>query len=250
MDKQYYKEYYELERSHWWFQGRLEIIESLIKKHIKKGKTGKIRILNIGVATGATTIMLEKFGDVTSVEYDEDCCVFLKEKVGINAINASLTNLPFKDNSYDLVCAFDVIEHIEDDLTALCEIKRVLSQDGFYFLTVPAFNFLWNHHDEVNHHYRRYTMSGLVQKTKQAKLSVTFKSYFNFWLFFPIAIFRVANNIIPRKVKENSSGSDFEIMNKSKVINKMLFNLLKLENRLLNSGIKFPLGVSISILGK
>ena len=76
--------------------------------------------------------MLSKFGEVTSLEYDKYCCEFLKEKTGIEAINASLTELPFSDNSFDLVCAFDVIEHIEDHEKAVDEIFRVLKPKAKY----------------------------------------------------------------------------------------------------------------------
>ena len=92
MDKKFYQEYYTLEREGWWFKARLSILES----HCKKLKIdSKISILNVGAATGATSEMLSKFGEVTSLEYDKYCCEFLKEKTGIEAINASLTELPF-----------------------------------------------------------------------------------------------------------------------------------------------------------
>lgn len=248
MDKYYFKEYYHLERSHWWFTARLKILECLVKKYIKHKKT-KLRILNVGVATGATTKMLEKFGEVVSVEYDEACCAFLREKVGIHAINASLTDLPFENHTFDLVCAFDVIEHIEDDIKAIQEIKRVLSEDGFYFITVPAFNFLWSKHDEINHHFRRYTLADLSNIISKNKLTISYKSYFNFWLFPPIALVRMAQKIIPRKEKARSSGSDAEVMNTSNLINKMLFNVFLSEKKLLHSGIRFPFGISILVIG-
>ena len=154
MDKKFYQEYYTLEREGWWFKARLSILESYCKD---LAVNTNIKILNVGAATGATSEMLSRYGEVTSLEYDKFCCEFLKVKTGIEAINASLTELPFKNNTYDLICAFDVIEHIEDHEKALDEIYRVLRPHGKYFLTVPAFQSLWSNHDVVNHHYRRYT---------------------------------------------------------------------------------------------
>ncbi|MEI6604268.1 MAG: class I SAM-dependent methyltransferase [Verrucomicrobiota bacterium] len=249
MDRQYYKEYYALERSHWWFLGRLIIIKNLINKQILKTRPRNLKILNIGVATGATSIMLKSFGDVTSVEYDNDCCEFLMENAGIDAICASMTNLPFDNNSFDLVCAFDVVEHIEDDSKAILELKRVLKHQGSYFLTVPAFTFLWSHHDVVNHHFRRYSQSDLIQKLNQVKLEVSYKTFFCFFTFLPVATLRLLQRIFPRKTRTMGSGSDFEVMNSSKCANTFLLNIMKLENFLLTLGIKFPFGVSFLVIG-
>jgi SAM-dependent methyltransferase len=166
MERNYYELYHQVEQQHWWFTARMAILESQVKEVVSK--TGKpLKILNIGVATGGTTKMLEKFGQVTSVEFDKECCVFLKIKRDIDAVNASMTALPFDDASFDLVCAFDVIEHIEDDQLAIREAARVLKQGGAYLFTVPAYQFLWSDHDVVNHHFRRYTKKEMAQKIKR-----------------------------------------------------------------------------------
>ena len=145
MNKEYFKEYYDYERFHWWFLARNNIIRALVKKYILSPPSSQLRILNIGVATGGTSLLLSEFGTVTSVEYDKDCCTFLKEKVGINAINASITNLPFENDYFDLVCAFDVIEHVDDDHLAIREMSRVAKNNATIFITVPAFKFLWSY---------------------------------------------------------------------------------------------------------
>jgi ubiquinone/menaquinone biosynthesis C-methylase UbiE len=246
MDKKFYQEYYTLEREGWWFKARLSILESYCKD---LAVNTNIKILNVGAATGATSEMLSRYGEVTSLEYDKFCCEFLKVKTGIEAINASLTELPFKNNTYDLICAFDVIEHIEDHEKALDEIYRVLRPHGKYFLTVPAFQSLWSNHDVVNHHYRRYTKKKFNSLISNSNLKIDYSTYFNFWLFIPISIARFILNILPRKKKENSSGSDNEIMKSSKVINAILFSIFHSEKYLLNHNVKFPFGVSIMTIG-
>jgi len=127
MEAHYYKEYYKLEKEHWWFRARLDILRSLISSKIYQGEP--LKILNAGVATGATSKMLETFGNVTSLEYDENCCDFLRNELGMEVIQGSLTDLPFDDSSFDLVCAFDVIEHINEDTKAVEEIRRMLKPD-------------------------------------------------------------------------------------------------------------------------
>ena len=245
MDPQFYKEYYELERSHWWFTARLNILRSIFHQRIEP--KGSLRILNVGVATGATSQMLEQFGEVTSVEYDADCCAFLREKTGIEAINASLTELPFESDQFDVVCAFDVIEHVEDDALAASEIHRVLKPGGQFFITVPAFQFLWSNHDVVNHHHRRYTKQQLNQLFTH-NFTLDFSTYFNFWLFFPIALARWVMNLLPKR-KGETSGSDNEVLSSSPWINRLLFAVFHSERRMLSTGMRFPLGVSIVSLG-
>jgi 16S rRNA A1518/A1519 N6-dimethyltransferase RsmA/KsgA/DIM1 with predicted DNA glycosylase/AP lyase activity len=77
MEKGYYTYYFNLEREHWWFQARNKIIFSQIEQ-IYQVKKSPLNILNVGVATGATSQLLSKFGKVTSVEYDQDCIDFVK----------------------------------------------------------------------------------------------------------------------------------------------------------------------------
>jgi 2-polyprenyl-3-methyl-5-hydroxy-6-metoxy-1,4-benzoquinol methylase len=160
VNKDYYAEYFKLERTHWWFKVREKIIEDVIKKHISTG--GDFSILNIGAATGRTSEMLSKYGVVTSLEYDEDCCVFTRQKLNIPIIHGSILELPFADNSFDLVCAFDVIEHVADDSLGVREMERVCKSTGNIFITVPAFAGLWSHHDVVNQHFRRYRMPQIL----------------------------------------------------------------------------------------
>ncbi|MDG1756451.1 MAG: class I SAM-dependent methyltransferase [Bacteroidia bacterium] len=246
MDQKFYQEYYKLEREGWWFKARLSILENYCQAIITNPD---MKILNVGAATGATSEMLSKYGKVTSLEYDEFCCKFLKEKTGIEAINASLTELPFENNSYDMICAFDVIEHIENDNKAVEEIYRVLKPKGKYFITVPAFQSLWSNHDVVNHHFRRYKKKQLNKLIESTNLKIDHSTYFNFWLFIPISITRFILNNIPRKKDSNLSGSDNEILQSSNIINRILYRIFHSEKFLLRINIKFPFGISILTIG-
>lgn len=250
MNKAYYSEYYNLERNHWWFLARSEILKSILSKFIYQ--SSPIKILNVGIATGATSIMLESFGEVTSLEYDQECCEFVKKNIGINVIQGSLTELPFKDSSFDLVCAFDVLEHIENHQDATKEIERVLKTGGTSFITVPAYKFLWSEHDDINHHYRRYTRRSLRYTFQQSSnLKEIKSSYFNSVFFAPIAIVRLLSKLKFRKNKEIRIQSDFQKFKSNSLMNKLLFHLFKCEKYILVKKFSFPFGVSIfSILKK
>ena len=127
MKKEYYKEYFYLERNHWWFVVRSKILKAVIHKFVSANSS--LSILNVGVATGATTEMLSEFGEVTSIEYDPDCCDFMNKHSQIKVINGSILDLPGTDNAFDLVCCFDVIEHVEDHHRAVNELFRVCKQN-------------------------------------------------------------------------------------------------------------------------
>ncbi len=243
MEKNYYKEYYHLERSHWWFMARADILMSHIAKIYSEKKD--LKILNIGAATGRSSELLMQFGEVQSLEYDKDCFDFVKNNLDIPIVNGSILDLPFDDEQFDLVCAFDVIEHVVDDHSAVSEMRRVCKKGGVICVTVPAFMFLWSAHDVVNHHYRRYTTSILKGVFGKSDENI-FHSYFNFWLFFPIAAFRVLSKILPTKKKATSedTGSDFGVL-KGNLINTIFYKIFLSENFFLKKFIKLPVGVSI-----
>ena len=248
MDSNYYIEYFTLERNHWWFKARLNILRSQVSTF---SLSPDAKILNIGIATGATSEMLEAFGKVKSSEYDKACFDFVKEKLPqLDIDNGSILELPYADNSYDLVCAFDVIEHVENDALAVSEMLRVCKPGGFVFVTVPAFEFLWSEHDEVNHHFRRYTKRQLKKLFKE-KSEIKFSSYFNFLLFSPIAGFRILSRLLPKKFfrKKNEAGSDFSVYQPG-FTQSLFYRIMLSENSLLKRKIGLPFGVSIMIAVK
>lgn len=243
MQRDYYKQYFHLERNNWWFLVRFEIIRQSIKKYVYKGTP--LKILNIGVATGAGSDMLSEFGDVVSSEYDEETCTFLRENLKMNVTQASVTDLPFDDHTFDLVCAFDVIEHVEDDLKAYEEMKRVCSHGGYIAVTVPAFMIMWSGHDVVNHHYRRYREEGIMKLLTQHRLKVIRSTYFNTILFLPVLAVRLLNNLIK---KNETPASDFQ--KPTPVwINKVLKFIFSLEMIILKKT-SLPFGVSYLSISK
>ncbi|MFY0628605.1 MAG: class I SAM-dependent methyltransferase [Reichenbachiella sp.] len=241
MESSYYQEYAELETSHWWFKARLEILSTFVNSNISETSN----ILNTGIATGQTTRMLEKYGRVTSLEYDKDCCEYLRKTMKIDVIEGSLTDLPFLDQSFDLVCAFDVIEHIEDDYQALNEIRRVLKKSGFALITVPAFQFLWSEHDVINQHYRRYNANDLKKRINSG-MEIQYLSYFNSILFPPVLMARLVRKLIGGN-KTTTATSDFQYFKGNNLINQILYQIFRIEKKLVGR-IKMPFGISVIAL--
>ncbi len=243
MEAAYYKEYFHLEREHWYFRARNQII----MEHIDKVVAGAndLKILNVGAGTGFTSQLLEKHGTVKSLEYDKDCFDFVKGKLDIDIDNGSILELPYADHEFDVVCAFDVIEHVEDDQLGVDELKRVCKKNGVVVVTVPAYQFLWSKHDEVNHHFRRYKKNQLLRLFDDSEKFI-YHSYYNFWLFLPIAFFRVINNLFSiTKTTEEDTGSDFGVIKQDSIISKFLYQLFYSETFFVKRFIKLPFGVSL-----
>ncbi|MEW6108502.1 MAG: class I SAM-dependent methyltransferase [Nitrospirota bacterium] len=237
--------YYLLEREHWWFLARKEILRDQLRKLFDGVKT--LKILNVGAAWGASTIMLQEFGEVTSLEYNKICCDYVKQELGIDCVQGNITALPFEDNFFDLVCAFDVVEHVQDDRLAISELHRVCKRGGYTFTTVPTFNFMWSEHDVINEHKRRYTKKSYLKLFSDTDCSVMYRSYFNFWLFFPVATFRVLSSFFKRNRAEAVAQSDNLKINKG-WLSFILHQIFRSETLLLRRGMVFPVGVSLMVI--
>ena len=235
MDRSYYENYHELEKNHWWHKARIEILKDILNS--KLDKRNKIKILNVGSCTGETSLILNKFGTVDSLEYDYETYKYLKTNNKINPIHGDVTRMSFKDNKYDLICCFDVLEHISNDNLALKEMNRCLKPKGILFLTVPSYKFLWSDHDVKMHHFRRYNIKEINEKIKINNYKVIKSSYFNTFLFFPILLVRFL-----KKIVNSESSPDYLIPNK--IFNFLFYEIFLLEKKILKFS-KFPFGVSL-----
>ena len=90
---------------------------------------------------------------------------------------ASAEALPFADGSFDVVSAFDVVEHCGSERTALSELRRVVKPGGMVFISVPAYQWLWTEFDARAGHYRRYTRRRLRAAAVDVGLKVERDSY-------------------------------------------------------------------------
>ncbi len=244
MNKEFVQAYSMLEKKHWWFIGRQKIILQFLRKHVAPAP---LSILNIGAAGGASTQWLSDLGNVVSVETEPSFIAHLKAQ-HIEVVNASVTAMPFPENSFDLVCAFDVIEHVADDAAAMREMERVCKAGGVICVTVPAFKTLWSNHDVVNGHHRRYTKKSLAALVENAtQLNQTALQYFNSLLFLPILTARKLANLFRKGVPKDQS--DFTFYKTPGPVNRLFKTIFSAETSLLKF-ISFPFGVSLIAVWK
>lgn len=182
MERSVYEQFARLEEDHFWFRGRREIFFDLIPRMVGAGQR-RPQILEIGCGTGGMLGPLSELGEVTGMDISLDSIRYCQERGHGRVLTGSGYELPFKDESFDLVALFDVIEHIEDDQRVLDEVRRVLKPGGRVFISVPAYQFLYSQNDRVAHHLRRYTKAPLRARLGEAGLSTRKMSYFNTFLF-------------------------------------------------------------------
>jgi SAM-dependent methyltransferase len=179
MDPSLYHAFYEIEERHWWFVGRRAIVDSLLKKRL--GDTSRERrILDVGCGTGGMLPVLSRYGRVTGID-SEPLALDYCRKRGITDVH--LQESFQADGQYDVVTLFDVLEHVPDEAGFLRTVKGYLKPGGLLVVTVPAFEFLWSRHDDLNRHQRRYTKRALVDVLLRSGFAVERSSYFNTLLF-------------------------------------------------------------------
>ena len=241
MDVEYEKKYHRLEEDHWWFRGRRDILLQLVDKlNIKTDAA----VLEIGCSGGALMAQLKKkgFTDIKGIDTSQVAVELAGERGIENVWVMDGARLNFNDNSFELLIASDVLEHIKDHEAALREWYRVLKPGGRLIIFVPAFQFLWSAHDVANHHFRRYNMKTLTRLVQDAGFTIQRRSFWNAGLFPVTLLVRFIQNKFYRRSKP---ADNLKAVNQT--LNKALFNLLKTENRLLKQ-INFPLGVSLFVV--
>lgn len=237
MNPDAYIEMAETESKHWWFSGRREILLHIIK-NLQLPKDAKL--LEVGCGTGGNLKMLSQFGEVSALEMDANARMIASKKTNnLYDIRAGYcpNEIPFNVQTFDLICMFDVLEHIEQDTETLIAIRKLLKKNGKILITVPAYQWLWGSHDEFLHHKRRYSATQLRKKIIASGLHPMKISYFNTILFPLAAIVRFKDKLFN---KDSATGTDIP----PKTINTFFTNLFKSERFLLKH-LNLPFGVSL-----
>lgn len=242
MDNNLLKKFNRIEKIHWWWEGRRQILLQLIT--IKKN----LKILDIGFGTGETMSFLKKIlpnPNLYGVDTSPVAVGFAKSRGHKNAQKGSASKLPYKENMFDTTLVLDVIEHIEDDQKVVDEMFRVLRPGGEAIITVPGLPFIWSEHDSGQGHKRRYTRRRLVKLAQKAGFKVEFISYFNFILSPIIIMIRLIGRLKPfNRLNEYDSKLNYDLSRK-KIINLILRSIFIGEIKLLK-WVRYPIGISVA----
>ena len=237
MDRDYELQTHRAEDRHWWYRGRRTVLEGVLGGLDLPAGT---RILDAGCGSGRNMIELARYGTVTGVELSETSVALARERQCGEVVAGSVLEMPFPDHSFELAVSLDVIEHLEDDLTALREMRRTVAPGGALLVTVPAYQWLWSGHDEINHHHRRYTRRSLQHVAEQAGWRQARTTYFNS-LLLPVAILlRVLD-----RVNTKTTESSLDLWVPPEPLNWVLERPLALEAAMIKRGGRIPAGLSL-----
>lgn len=240
MNPEAYLQMEAVEREHWWFQGRRAIISHIISK---MDLPEKPLVLEAGCGTGGNLELLSRIGATYAFEMNEVAVsMALKNTHGAEIHCGWLPDaVPFPNQLFDLICMFDVLEHVADDGLAIEKLSQKLAPEGYFFLTVPALPILWSEHDVELHHHRRYMRKELTETIERAGLEVSWISYFNFSLL-PIA---VASRLYAKLRGVKAAGDELP----PAFLNQILANIFSIEKYVLFP-LRLPIGLSLAAIAR
>lgn len=234
------QEMFQRQHDHWWFQGRSRIVSALVERFQPQGRERSLRLCDVGCGTGANLRMLARFGQVWGVEPCDDALELARQVEDATVYQGGLPDeLPFTHERFDVLTLTDVLEHVERDQESVLRCAALLAPGGIIVATVPAYQWLWTHHDEHHRHYRRYTLNRFRALFEGAGLSVELASYCNS-LLFP---FMVTSRVVAR-VRRNGSPSYAALSLPPALVNRALRSVFGSERHLLSFA-RLPFGGSV-----
>ncbi|MET0997984.1 MAG: class I SAM-dependent methyltransferase [Marmoricola sp.] len=216
---------------YWWYRARADLLHEVFGPFLG----APLRTLDVGSADAPSVRWMR--GTHRGVSLD----LFPEGLVPGEGVCGSATALPFRDEAFDVVAAFDVIEHCDDDRGAVSEIARVLAPGGRLMLSVPAYQWAWSDHDVRAGHHRRYTRERVNRVVERAGLSVA-RSTYAFGAVFPLFV----AERVRRRVLGSAGDSGDRLPAVSARADRVLMGLSKVDQRLLRHR-DLPFGSSIFV---
>ena len=223
---------------YWWYRARAALLRAGVERQMGMPAS----VLDVGSADGPSVGWLSKAASRVALDIDPRGLV-------PGDVCASAMQLPFADATFDVVAAFDVVEHCEPETAVLSELARVLNPGGRLLVSVPAYQWAWSEFDVQNRHYRRYTRRRLVAAVEAHGLKVVRATY----LFTGTFPFFVADRLRTRVRRDASRGRSPEALPRlpetGPLVEKILMAACELDRWLL-SRCDLPFGSSVLVVAR
>ncbi|RMF22015.1 MAG: class I SAM-dependent methyltransferase, partial [Deltaproteobacteria bacterium] len=185
-----------VETNHWWFVGKRMLFERLLFDRLRIRNP---QILDVGCGTGGSAWTFATYGHVYGCDRSL-VALRLAQRSGLrDLVAADAEVLPFDSERFDIVLAFDIVEHVDDDRAMLAELGRVVRPGGAIAIHVPAWPALWSGHDEVLGHRRRYTRATLREAITAAGLRIEYLGWASTTILPAAAAARVLRPLLPSR---------------------------------------------------
>jgi SAM-dependent methyltransferase len=248
MDELAARQFVELERVHWWFEGRRRIFFDLLGRALA-GARG-LKMLDVGCGAGGMLGELRRFGEPAGLEISRELLDEARARGFPRLLVGSAERLPVAPASLDLVTAFDCVEHLEDDVAAFRGFFAALKPGGRLFLSVPAWQFLYAENDRVAMHRRRYRRSTLCARLREVGFAIERASYVNAWLFPLIVPAVLLLKAKQRFFKRAGAPAETNLSYRyPKAVNSLLAAIFSSERFVLRRA-SFPIGHSLIVLAR
>jgi SAM-dependent methyltransferase len=228
----YADEYAAVDRDHWWFAGRKAAILRVLRRYLPPGS----RVLDVGAGTGGLSVDLASEYRVTASDPSQAAVTIARSR-GLSAIQIEPGEpLP---SGFDAAWAFDVFEHVDDDVALARQMLVAVRPGGIIAATVPAYHWLWSAMDELGGHRRRYGRQQLIEVMGRAQITLLYATYFNTLLFPALVIGHLLG--LPRQGRELAKPVN--------VVNAVLAAVFRSE-AIASARLALPFGGSILYVGR
>jgi SAM-dependent methyltransferase len=222
-------------KDYFWLAGKYDIIADLIFRYINKpDSSGRRKILDYGCGPGHIADYLLPYGELYGLDFSEDAIRLAKDRGYTNLTVSHGERTPYSDETFD--ATIDVLEHIQNDVGAMLEMRRILKPGGHIFFSVPAYKFLWGYHDTMYGHFRRYTVKEIRNKLIANGFDVPKVSYVQAPFILPLFLLR--------KIKDKLKMTKDDFSSVSPFLNNFLRKFIASDKYILRFG-SIPFGVSI-----
>lgn len=223
---------------HWWYRGRRRVIAAQLER-LDLPRDGTV--LDAGCGSGRQMDELARWGRVAGFDLNELGVEHARARGHADVRRAQVEDIPWPDESFDLITCLDVMEHTPDDVASLRELRRVARPGATLLVTVPAYQFLWSSHDVANQHYRRYRRPQLLAAGSAAGWEPVTTSYFNSILLAPAAAVRLLERL--RRRPRPAPRSQLEMT--PPALDRVLQLPMRLEAAAIGRGLRLPAGLSL-----